>query len=95
MFMNELIEQQDRSGDMKCENCVFWHGSAWKRPVVLGICQMATHIDEAFRFERIDGVVVEEEVDPTQMMYVTDASSYHAALYTKAEFFCAHYKEKR
>jgi hypothetical protein len=43
--------------------------------------------DEEGCFDRI-------EVDPSNLMYVQDASDYSAYLLTKADFFCAHFEGK-
>jgi hypothetical protein len=34
------------------------------------------------------------EIDPSNLMYVQDASDYSAYLLTKADFFCAHFEGK-
>ena len=81
---------------MKCENCKYWDTDYSYNRVKVRKCLKAIHIDQCEEWKVIDDVtknVIKEEYKD-QKMFVEDASSYYAVLYTKEDFFCAHYEAK-
>lgn len=83
---------------MKCETCMYWetpnpmHNNHRK----VRRCTKAVQL-----FDAEDWIVIDNETQldilpeyKDQLMFTQDASSYAAALYTRAEFFCAHWENK-
>ena len=83
---------------MKCETCKYWetpnprHNNHRK----VHRCNKAVQLFDVEDWVVIDGEtqleIIPEYKD--QLMFTQDASSYAASLYTRAEFFCAHWEKK-
>lgn len=79
----------------RCENCAHW-GKAddyGDEAQVLGVrrCAIAVELWEASTWDAdLDRVAKPEYAQ--QKMFVMDGSSYSASLYTKPDFFCAHFR---
>jgi len=85
---------------MKCADCKHWDDKkwSWHDSFELRPCRKAKmYWDESEWSKNEDGeddYITRVEVDPSQLMYVQDASDYSATLLTKADFFCAHFEGK-
>lgn len=85
--------------EMKCTDCSFWgkadgsdlDGIGTDQQLV-GVrrCTKAMELWEATMWNEDYDRVLKPGVED-QKMFVTDGSSYAASLYTKPDFFCAHY----
>jgi hypothetical protein len=82
-----------------CETCEHWDDpTRWDddRPGNIRKCTKAVQMFDAEDWGEIDGkvrrVLLPEYKD--QMMFTQDGSSYHASLYTRNDFFCAHWDKK-
>ena len=82
---------------MTCQNCKHWERREWSDlDSNLAICTKATMLFEASKWTSLDGVVsrtIKPEHKDTKM-FVQDASDYSAYLYTRNDFFCAHWEQK-
>ena len=88
-YLDELEERVEQMEKMKCSNCVHW--LKMKSDFSLGRCEKAKLYDNMTTWNDNAELV---EVEPTNLMYVQDGSSYYACLYTKPDFFCAHFEDK-
>lgn len=84
---------------MKCETCKYW-GIPWRNLDYTAEehfntkrCGKTVELWNAGTWKKIDNkiefVLAKEHAD--QLMFTKDASDCSADLYTKANFFCAHY----
>lgn len=81
---------------MRCDSCVYWSAfKSYDDNQLLGVqkCEKAIELWEATTWND-DGDRVPKGEHADQMMFVMDGSSYMANLYTKADFYCAHFKQK-
>ncbi len=82
---------------MRCDKCRHWEMESKYRNVEgVGLCRKAVQLWDATVWNKdaegdIDRVVKPELIG--QMSFVQDGSDYHASLWTKAEFFCAHFEQ--
>ena len=79
-----------------CETCAYWdEEQEFDRFKNIRQCTKAVQLFDAEEWVNVDGetklVMLPEHKD--QMMFTQDASSYHASLYTRNDFFCAHWEE--
>lgn len=79
-----------------CETCAYWDEKhEFDRSKNIRRCNKAVQLFDAEEWVDVDGetklVMLPEHKD--QMMFTQDASSYHASLYTRNDFFCAHWEE--
>ena len=79
-----------------CETCAYWdEEQEFDRLKNIRQCTKAVQLFDAEEWVNVDGetklVMLPEHKD--QMMFTQDASSYHASLYTRNDFFCAHWEE--
>lgn len=78
-----------------CETCKYWAKSD-VRYNELRRCNKAVQLFDAEVWVEVDGetelrILPEYE---NQMMFAQDASSYAAYLYTRGNFFCAHWEKE-
>ena len=88
-YLDELEERVEQMEKMKCSNCAHWRKMT-SHDFEIGRCEKAKLFDNMTQWNEKSEL---EEVDPTNLMYVQDGSSYYACLYSKPEFFCAHFEE--
>ena len=79
-----------------CETCAYWdEKQEFDRLKNIRQCNKAVQLFDAEEWVNVDGieklVMLPEHKD--QMMFTQDASSYHASLYTRNDFFCAHWEK--
>ena len=84
---------------MRCDDCRHWEPEPESYRAIKGIgeCTKAVELwettewtkDESGEDSYCDRTVKAEYID--QMSFVQDGSDYSASLWTKPEFFCAHY----
>ena len=79
---------------MKCADCKHWTGPQEHRGHGLGECDKVQMYWDSTKWSDEEGCFDRIEVDPSNLMYVQDASDYAAYLLTKADFFCAHFEGK-
>ena len=89
-YLDELEERVEQMEKMKCSNCAHWF-ELQSNDFSLGHCDKAKLYDNMTTWNDNAELV---EVEPTNLMYVQDGSSYYACLYTKPDFFCAHFEDK-
>ena len=77
-----------------CKECVYW-GEDNDAPMWRGLrrCMKAIMMENGWDWKHTDQGTENVELDPTLMMYVEDGSSYYAALFTKPNFYCAHFEK--
>lgn len=82
----------------RCDGCSHWGGSEEhnENSQVLGVhrCLKAVEMWEATEWSDNYDRVAKPGFEG-QKMFVMDGSSYAASLYTRAEFFCAHFDAAR
>lgn len=80
-----------------CKNCEFW-SEPHKYDAFKNIrkCNKPVQMWDAEEWVERDGETVRELLPEYKdlMMFTQDASSYHASLYTRKDFFCAHWEKK-
>lgn len=84
---------------MKCADCKYWGEGDDGRDALYGTkrCGKALQMWDAGHWDGEDydsnkGYTLLHE-HAGQMMFVKDGSDYRADLYTKPDFFCAHFEE--
>lgn len=83
---------------MKCADCKHWTGPQEHRGNGIGECEKAQMYWDSTEWAKDENgeedYITRIEIDPSNLMYVQDASDYSAYLLTKADFFCAHFEGK-
>lgn len=82
---------------MRCDSCKHWgrEDDTHDQAQVLGVrkCWSAVELWEASEWNADSDRVAKPEYSD-QKMFVMDGSSYMASLFTKPDFFCAHFEQK-
>jgi uncharacterized metal-binding protein len=82
----------------KCKTCKHWDtlNPRYNSNRAVRRCDKAVQLFDVEEWVVIDGrtklEIIPEYKD--QLMFTQDGSSYAASLYTRAEFFCAHWEKK-
>lgn len=84
--------------NMRCGTCKYWSDvTSYVLPSVR-MCDKAKMLFDSREWtEEVDkdglpGVRIKKECEDL-MMFVQDGSDYYAVLYTKEDFYCAHWKD--
>jgi len=81
-----------------CETCKYWAkpNSRYNEHRMVRRCEKAVQLFDAEDWIEVDGktqlVIIPQYKD--QMMFTQDASSFAASLYTRNNFFCAHWESE-
>ena len=76
---------------MRCANCKHWKKDDI-RATGLAICNGVHHQENAFGWDKDYEKYGPKEGHENDLAFAIDGSGYFAAIVTKADFFCAHYK---
>jgi len=85
---------------MKCADCKHWDHEDYSDydSFKVRLCNKAKMYWDATEWSKDEhgeeNYYTRMELDPSNLMYVQDASDYSAKLLTKADFFCAHFEGK-
>lgn len=79
------------NAEMKCKYCQFWRldHDEYNDMRGVGKCTKAVEIWDVSEWTGTVRALKPEYVD--QMMFVGDGSDYKANLFTRSDFFCAHF----
>ncbi len=84
---------------MRCDECKYWQPEPEGYRMIrdVGLCSKAVQLWAATEWVLTEGddAYCDRVVKPEligQMSFVQDGSDYHADLWTKAQFFCAHFE---
>lgn len=75
---------------MRCDKCAHWSIEQGEEIINVRRCNKALELWEATEWNEDYDRVAKPNFEG-QMMFVMDGSSYSASLYTRPDFFCAHY----
>lgn len=79
---------------MRCDGCIHWDkNDAAEEILDVRRCSKALELWEASYWDEDYNRVLKADIED-QKMFVMDGSSYRANLYTRPDFFCAHYTSK-
>jgi hypothetical protein len=85
----------------RCDGCLWWDpepDDSYRAVAGIGQCRRAVHIWDATEWSNPDEEydcprVVKPEYRDV-MLFCADASDYRAEVWTRADFFCAHFKPR-
>jgi len=83
---------------MKCSTCKFWNEpKEYDDYVNIRRCNKTVQLFDAEEWKQVKGETkrVLKTKYKDQMMFTQDASSYYASLYTREDFFCAHWEQNK
>ncbi len=77
---------------MYCDTCAYWERRDSNHENIKR-CNKAIQLFDAEEWQDNGDKIVNaiKSEYKNQMMFTQDASSYHASLYTREDFFCAHW----
>lgn len=84
---------------MRCDGCKYWmkYIDGYDQDLNLGKCNKAVVLWDATEWKKNetgDTKRIFKEEYKDQMLFAQDGSDYHATVYTRNDFFCAHHIDK-
>jgi hypothetical protein len=78
-----------------CNKCKYWNIEEGRMRGAIGLCTKPIPLWDATEFDYDDPQYMRKPLEKFKnlKMFCQDMSDCHATLYTKPDFFCAHYEE--